>query len=836
MSDDVLLKYQTLIDELREKLGSANFDKFFQTKTKALSKPDQFLLKMEMNRLSQPVQRFIDLRGQVTGDVKPYEHQGKQHFMDNIAIEVFEKAIKQHGGYTLAVYEAVMNTDNNHKVMQRKAKETGQAAPILTQVEEKKVPLTHLVEFASYETRSEERMNYSIRVKIALSSKNIIEANTSDISVSGCKVKLPNRYEVTQGQMLRLRLVGLEQDFELGLKDGVQYEVVAVDSSNSDFNYIRLKRTYDENNSAFDDFLRSFIHGNKRRYKVNIDNTLEAVIVKGYEQYYLPRVSSLFLFLSENNQQLQPTLSLTNENNINSLRYFIDENKHPVLSSILNSARIQALTSQTSHVKTTTLYSFNHIAGGKLFFYTATDLELSQTPALKELFLGFGSHKPSWRTFVVQMVPCLDADACIPLSLPETAGTDIAKFNKPPSPRVQGMLKDIKYLVLLTDITTASATAEYQKNSFKKEQVNALKQFGHAKQKAYAPLDAVALEYINLRAETRYLYKTTIEFEQEESVKVVAHTLDFSENGLQIELAEPTRYEKGDLLLVAFPDLQKITKKHQLSKLPYEIMAISKTKTIVNLRSYQPTPDTPHQGSIFFTQLIANNKDKLQASEESPKVPGLSAALRNIVTKNVCQFPFYLHKKASNIQVGAIAKGLYPTHFHFLLQHFNLLTEHFSLAQFMPENVINDIFLPRLKTLKRQDPPLQIDLYIRFNPLIKSLDKALMCDYVPTEYTSLSKKSFITASAQQDLFFGFRIFLSRTGRPDTEYLAKELSYISQYAQHKARVLEEELWSVVCVGEMIEITDELTQRYNIEAKLLHNMALRKKNWLQKLTLS
>ena len=231
MSDDVLLKYQTLIDELREKLGSANFDKFFQSKTKNLSKPDQFLLKMEMNRLSQPVQRFIDLRGQVTGDVKPYEYQGKQHFMDNMAIEVFEKAIKQHGGYTLAVYEAVMNTDNNHKVMQRKAKEAGQAAPVLTQVVEKKIPLTHLVEFASYETRSEERMNYSIRIKIELSRSNTIEANTSDISVSGCKIKLPVRYEVTQGQMLLLRLLRLEQDFDLGLKDGVHYEVVAIENT-----------------------------------------------------------------------------------------------------------------------------------------------------------------------------------------------------------------------------------------------------------------------------------------------------------------------------------------------------------------------------------------------------------------------------------------------------------------------------------------------------------------------------------------------------------------------------------------------------------------------------
>ena len=95
MPDDVLLKYQSVIEELRDKLGAPNFDKIFQNKTKALSKPDQFLLKMEMNRLSQPVQRFIDLRGQVTGDVRPYEHNGKQHFMDDLAIEVFEKAIKQ---------------------------------------------------------------------------------------------------------------------------------------------------------------------------------------------------------------------------------------------------------------------------------------------------------------------------------------------------------------------------------------------------------------------------------------------------------------------------------------------------------------------------------------------------------------------------------------------------------------------------------------------------------------------------------------------------------------------------------------------------------------------
>ena len=120
MTEDTLLKYESLVDELKSYLGNAKFDTIFKSKTAGLTKPEQFLIKMEMSRLSQPIARFIDLRGQVTGQVKPYEYEGKQHFMDETAIAVFEQAIERHGGYTLAVYEAVMNTDNNHRVMQKK--------------------------------------------------------------------------------------------------------------------------------------------------------------------------------------------------------------------------------------------------------------------------------------------------------------------------------------------------------------------------------------------------------------------------------------------------------------------------------------------------------------------------------------------------------------------------------------------------------------------------------------------------------------------------------------------------------------------------------------------
>ena len=64
------------------------------------------------------------------------------------------------------------------------------------------------------------------------------------------------------------------------------------------------------------------------------------------------------------------------------------------------------------------------------------------------------------------------------------------------------------------------------------------------------------------------------------------------------------------------------------------------------------------------------------------------------------------------------------------------------------------------------------------------------------------------------MLFAFKIFLSRTGRPDTEHIAKELGYVSTYAIHKAKVLEEELWSVVGVGEVVDITDEVLLRSNL----------------------
>ncbi|MCG9707329.1 PilZ domain-containing protein [Pseudoalteromonas shioyasakiensis] len=824
MAEDILLKYESLVDELKAHLGTPQFDKLFKSKTASLTKPEQFLIKMEMSRLSQPVARFIDLRGQVTGQVKPYEYDGKQHFMDDTAIEVFEDAIKRHGGYTLAVYEAVMNTENNHRVMQKKAAEQALTDDSTAAEQPAKV-----IKFASYESRREERMNYSIKITVELDKDRKVAASTSDISLSGAKIKLGPRYSVKKGQLIGLRLVGLEQDFELGLKNGIQYEVVAVEKVSREYNHVRLKRTFIENNEKFDEFLESFIHGNKRRYKVNLDNTLDAVVSKGYEQYYIPRVTSFYAFLSLQGDKLYPSLALTTENNIFIQRYFCDERKLSCLYSIINQQRLGHLLSSPDAVKEEYLYTFTHTAAGKIYYYSATKTELESQPHLRDLFLGFGSQKDSWQCFKLQLMPSHPEDSYIPLSLPSSAGKNIEKLNKPPTPRVQGLIKDVKYLLILTSVGTKFEQRTYQQLDYSKDAVNQLKLFGHSKHKTPPHLEPVALEYVNLRAHKRYLYKTAVSIEHHEQT-ITGHTRDLSVMGLQIECDQPVEFKKGDIIKLNLPDLQKITKKHDLTNLAYEVMAVSKSLTTVNLKVHR-IGDLPHMAIKFFTVLIDNNKDKLRVCEETPKIPGLSTALRNMVTKSVCQFPFYLHKEAAHFKAGAIGQGLYPSPLHVLLQNFALLNETTSIDGFLSTDQITEVITPLIKDRSRQDPPLPFTLFLRFDPRQAEISDAITSRCI-SEDDYKPQTLFVKKALKNDLVFVFRLYVSRTGRPDIDYLANELKYISQYALHKAKDLEEALWAVAGVGDLIDITEEALTHFDIDQKLITEMSKRKATWLKR----
>ncbi len=839
MTTQDLLPYQGIIERLKPLLNSNEFAEVFAILTQEIPKPKQFLLKMELKRLGQPCNYYIDLRGRVDGEVRPFEHGGKTHYMDDMAVKAFERGIKRYGQYTIGLYEEVLNTDNNYRVRHKQETEQRLQAVIsgepllnkdnaqeIEQEQDKSGP--RIVQFASYCSRGEERMNFTIDIEIELDNGEKFQASTVDLSVSGSKLKVPGSRRLQGGQKIAIHFTGLEQEFALGLSQGIPYQVIDSEVVER-AQYVRVKRLPLADERGFSEFLKQFIHGNKRRYKVNLDNTLDAVIVKGYEQFYLPRIASLPIFLAVRDGLPVPVCALTTENNRQHVQYFQDERQQSVLIQILAGKRLKSCLQKTPAERSTILYCFTHAAKGKLYFYSATADELALQPQLQSVFFGFGAQKPSWRVFHLVVHRTHPQDAHILLSLPDTADQEIQKLNLPPSQQVQHLIQDFRYIAALTEINHNESNLLYQQISFDESLLGQLKIFGHPKVEDLPPLESVAVQYVNLRAEGRFLYKTRVLLKINNQHFIEAHTRDFSSRGLQLESHECIAYQKGDKVQLSLPDMQKISAKYGLQELEYEVMAVSKNQLIMNLRIVEQ--DLPHQGRLFFEQLIKNNRAKLTMAEETPKFAGLGQALRNMYVKALNSFPFFMHRHGIRYDLNVLGQGAEPNNLHLLLGVLADDKTKPNLQPLLKNSATNLHFANQLKGMKRQDPPRTYEVFIRYRQNQQKMEQSFVTEFDFDLKTTQAKHYFVQDALANDLLFCFRIHLSRTGRPDTEHINKELSYISVYAIHKAKVLEEELWSVVGVGDVIDISDEILLRYSIAPELIQAQQQKRRTFIQ-----
>ncbi|MCH8536452.1 MAG: PilZ domain-containing protein [Alkalimonas sp.] len=817
-----LQEHLTIIERLKSLVQTSDFDQMFTMLTSDLPKSKQFLLKMELKRLSQPCDYFIDLRGHVDGDVKPFSFQGKTHYMDEQAIKVFEQGIHDYGRFTLGVYEDVMNTDNNYRVMHRKETEQRVRKALNANnpeldVEEQQPNRQHqarFVQFASYISRAEERMNYSITVEIIHDDGKKHAAQTTDISVQGCKLKLAKTVQIEQGSSLGVFFRELEQEFTLDKNAPIRYEVLEVSRLDPKYQQIRLKRI--EQNNAQDDefsaFINKFIHGNKRRYKLNLDNTLDAVVIKGYEQFFVPRTSALAIFISVHEGKSNPQCVLTTENSRASYHYFQDEQQRSVLPQVLSAKRLKQLLKLPADQRSTVLFCFTHAAKGKLYFYSATAEELAGNDELHNVFLGFGASKKSWKVFQLSLQPTSAKYSQLQFQIPDSA---TAESQKKGTHLLDGYLKNLRFMVSMADITSDPSNFWYQQIRFDKAKLSQLNHFAHAKLAKLPFCEAIPVKYVNLRSEARYLYKTAVElFDANKQALPQAFSRDFSPNGMQVESVLPLHVSKGDLVRINLPDLQKISNKYTLSQLPYEVMAVSKSGTIMNLKAV--TAENEHAGKQFFQLLIQNNRSKLTVAEEPVKHPGLAPALRNMYVKALDCFPFYIHRKGIRYDLKAVASGYQPNSLHRVLQQLGADQEHLSIEPLIKHNAVSLHFANQLKNMKRQDPPKDYELYILLSDnWHQSPESGIQCSYDYEFSAEPEKQSYIQQAVDAGKqVLAYKIWLSRTGRPDSDYIAQELEYISQYAIHKAKMIEEELWSVVGVGELIDITDEVLLRFAI----------------------
>ncbi|HCV18583.1 MAG TPA: pilus assembly protein PilZ [Alteromonas sp.] len=809
-----LSQYAQIIEQLKPMVKEPEFNQVLQQVASHVPKEKRFLIKMEVKRLARPCMRAIDLRGQVDGECRLYQYDGIRHYLDDVAIEVFEQQVRMFGLYCFGVYEAVLATENNFRVIREKAEarnEQDVEIPEKTNnsISQFDVPNINLL---SYAKRNEERMNFAVALEVFTETNNSLRATSVDISTKGMKIKLSKEQLFKPGEKIGVYFRGLETEYSLDKKMAIKYQVVSI-SRKKEFQFLQMKRLQDAPNSHFDQFIDKFIHGNKRRYKVNMDNTIDAIINKSCEQYFSPSCPTLPVFIEVKEGRARARFAMANDLNRHILSYWNDEEDELRLGYLLTADRLKQLIQSKHEAPALYVYSFNHIQNGKIYFYSASSDELARHPALSELFIGFGARKVSWRVFKVGIVKVSPKDAYAPLSLPDDVGTKVKRQNARPAPRLMARLQNLAYAVQITDITSDREQLQFSQIKIDRAQLKALKLFGHARNRPPGEIKAFRYKFQEQRMETRYLLRTAVQvLARGQTINGISE--DISINGLRIEIDGEYHGDLNMRVLVSLPKLQELTSKFDVSDLHYRVVHISGDKNVLHLRSVAGEDGLPARR--FFAELIKSNKSSLKTYPDEEEIPGIGHALRCINAKTPSTLAFVLSKVGGRYlpQVGVLGDAANPR-LKTLFSHFAEQRK-MNLEVFFRDRALNAPFIQQsIKQVKTEHSPVTRELFVAFRPAEKEPADAIDARYEYRFSSDESRQQFIENALTTGQFIAMTITVTVTGKPDLEMLQSEINYIGVYAIHRAKELEERLWSISACVHAVDITDQVLLRFGFD---------------------
>ncbi|AQS39334.1 PilZ domain-containing protein [Shewanella psychrophila] len=785
-------EHSALIEQLKPLLMEPDFHELFERLTTEESNSTRFLLKMELNRISSPCTRIIDLRDKSELPCAELIHGKQQHFLDDPAKESFLETVALYRNhYTLGVYEKVIEA---HKLRKQKLRDGGHSqdelpfAPYLAQG----------VVLGSYFNRSEERMNYSIRISVLQPNRTEIQGITVDLSVGGARIRLPLKHNFELDKPIRVKLLELGEEYYYeDLQQGVDYEVVDT-QVNNEYCWMRLKRV--GGSDALSEMLSNLIRGYKFRYKVDINDVLVAATGLGFERHYLPHLPHLPLYLESIEGKYQITHKLLSRDNQQLQYYFQDEHDVSQLTGMLSDRRLKNLINEPENKDHQLFFCFTFHTQGHIYFYSATLAELKQKDLLA-LFFSFGASKPSWKVFKLAHHKIDHGKSYKASMLPG----DETNYNA----LTESQLKCFTHVLQLMDLTTDESQQDYLSWGDRcTSKANELKVFGQQKVKSN-PIKLLSLQFSERRNEARYSFKTQVKLSQGK-LSITASTHDISSKGLQLTLDEATQFDKTAPIHLGFPKLQQISGKVQLSNLSYRLVKTRKKGGIVHLAAVMG--HSPHVGVEFINKLIIHNRDKLEKiTEANSEKKELADGLKNLLMRHLDSVPYFVEKTPKSAKLSILGVGT----------HKNVITDIFAASasqslEYNLESLLKDgrlktDFIEPIRALKPQDGLEHFEIYLQVSR--QSQGQVRVKCIPPNEIGDLNaRQHFIHQSNNLGRFMALRIYRGATGKPDLNYIRREMEYIGIHAHHKSKKLEELMWQIIGVGELLDITEEVLLRY------------------------
>ncbi len=745
------------------------------------SSSDKFLIKMELNRLTSPCKRIIDLRDKTTETCVLFEKDKIKHYLTKKTIKVLEKNIDIYGLYSIGVFEAV----HEYIIETKEIQQIQQTQKSLNKSRPVKKEQCEFFPLSQKNKRDAPRMFFVSDVLMTTSEGEKFTAQTSNISITGVKIKLKDDIHLNNNSLVTISFIGLALDYhDKIIKKQITYQLVKQENETGNISYFYLN-FHDNENKTFIDFIRNFIELNKYKYKIDVHYYYQLAKIRALKNSYLAQMTTLPIFLNKNAPS--PFLfCLENIGNKKLLQNWQCDGRDQ-LPLLFNTLRLAMFVDPMKNQQTTSIYTFTHETKGKQYFLCASEEEL-QEKGLKQLFINFGRSKKNWHVYHLTLIP-----------FQYQASNDHDITESTPD-----MFDKVTHMATLQQLTKPYIFR--MKQTPKHYEISQLNQFIHSTDEDNSSSQFVLFS-AELRKEERYQYASnlSISFQGNHyNTKMV----DFSTSGLKIKVNQISHFSNSNIVSVNLSDLQKTSKKHLLSDLQYKVVR-SAANNILHLQVNDK--NTLETCQSFFPLLVRNNAKHFTCLPLQQKKQPSQKQLIEIAEKSLLNAVFFISLKATHpiITFSAIDREDHPLHTLFSLQSDNI-----NELNYYP--LTNNAVYKRLVTepfRKGGGKPVMKEALIYIKAVKEGLQWKITSLLDEDFKSKEAKLAFIAEAQWNTTFYVLHCRLSPLPKVDLQLIESEIRVISRFANHLTKKLEEELLSVEAMIELTDITADVANTAN-----------------------
>ncbi len=527
-----------------------------------------FLQELERQRLNKDCLRVIDLRGKVAGECQAYQFGNRTHYLDDRAYLLARQLMARFDGrYTVGVYEALFQALKQLDQSQQAEQDDKQLLPV-TALDQ---PLQ----------RAEERIVFSTALQLRLGDV-LYHGYSIDLSVNAIRVSLKRTFSLQREDIVTVSFADLYQQYALPLLQDVRYQITKLEQDDI-YTTVVLRR--ESRDDAFAQWFTEWLSHHSSQRQIDVDNELINLQSQFYQRLWLGRLGDPVLWLGATSLS-QPLQALT-----------LSPSAPGLLQQHQGSLAqwLQCLPLQLSEKGADLLVAFDDDQS-----YSVT---LDNHHAVVKL-IQWQLNRPHAQLLLLR--PTL-------LNLDNEAIRAACQQIKPLEPDYAATLSQrarrISQRLRIIDLKPLFRhSRKVGENSDKAlAGLQTLKSFINADLPAPSPLTS----FIQ-RGNTRFHIHTPVTVHASDQ-QWQLDTVDVSADGLAIKLPADVPITLNQRLQIDFNRWQTLTKKVNLSAVPYQVKNIHFWEGELQIGLARIKNNCPESLNQFFDWVIKQNQDKLCA-------------------------------------------------------------------------------------------------------------------------------------------------------------------------------------------------------------------------------